>query len=70
MGYFNNIPLINYKNLENDVLVDIGSNNKKVVLSNILMRSAFLREVVENTAIFYEYQVKDGETPEIIAHKL
>jgi hypothetical protein len=41
-----------------------------VVLTNILTRSAFLREVMDNTALFYEYQVKEGETPEIIAHKL
>jgi hypothetical protein len=29
-----------------------------------------LQEIVENVSLFYDYQVKDGETPEIIADKL
>jgi hypothetical protein len=62
--YFQRMPLTEYSDLEN------SDSNYKVVLTNIMTRSAFLREVTENTSLFYEYQVKDGETPEIIAHKL
>lgn len=29
-----------------------------------------MQEIIENVGIFYDYEVKDGETPEIIAHKL
>jgi Base plate wedge protein 53 len=62
--YFQRMPLTQYGDLENP------DSNYKVVLTNIMTRSGFLREVMENTSLFYEYQVKDGETPEIIAHKL
>jgi len=44
--------------------------NTAVILTNILTRSAFLQEVVGNISLFYDYQVKDGETAEIIADKL
>jgi hypothetical protein len=60
--YFENVPAVEYPSFE--------SNTSNVLLTNILTRSGFLREVTENTAMFYEYQVKDGETPEVIAHKL
>lgn len=63
MDYFRQLPLVLYPSLTND-----GVTNQ--ALTNILTRSGFLREVTENTAMFYEYQVKDGETPEVIAHKL
>lgn len=63
MDYFKELPVVQYPSLE-----DGGSTSR--LLTNILTRSAFLREIVENTALFYEYQVKDAETPEIIADKL
>ncbi len=40
------------------------------LITDILQRSAFLKEVSENSAVAYEYYVKDSDTPEIIAHKL
>lgn len=64
MPYFTEIPRVIYPNLES------GDPSQSVQLTNILTRSAFLREIVENTSLFYEYQVKDGETAEIIADKL
>jgi len=63
MDYFTQIQQTIYPNLEND-----GASF--VTLTNILTRSAFLQEVLDNTSVFYEYQVKDGETAEIIADKL
>jgi hypothetical protein len=62
MDYFSYLPITPYR--------DLQSGNTVVNLTNILTRSAFLKEIVENTSLFYEYQVKDGETPEIIADKL
>lgn len=44
--------------------------NTVKVTTNILQRSSFLKEVLDNSAIAYEYEVKDTDTPEIIAHKL
>lgn len=64
MKYFQELPAAIYPRIEND------DNNQYVKLTNILTRSAFLQEVVNNTGVFYEYEIKDDETPEIIADKL
>lgn len=63
-GYFSFFPVIQYKNLVSE------DERNNVFLTNILYRSAFLRDVVENSSIFYEYQIKESDTPEIIADKL
>ena len=62
MKYFSSLGKIAY-NL-NDNTVD------RQTVTNILKRSTFLKEILENTAIAYDYEIKDGDTPEIIAHKL
>jgi len=40
------------------------------LVTNILARSTFLREIANNTSIAYEYNVKESDTAEIIAHKV
>lgn len=62
-GYFSYFPKIAYN------LDDTNINNVQLV-TNILARSTFLKEIVDNTAIYYEYQMKDTDTPEIIADKI
>lgn len=64
MDYFTELPQLIYPNLE------VDNSTTYVSMTNILTRSAFLKEIMENTALFYDYQVKDGETPEMIADKL
>lgn len=62
MRYFENFPKLVYT---------FGQNNlNQQLVVDILSRSNFLREVANNVDIAYEYQVKDSDTPEIIAHKL
>jgi Base plate wedge protein 53 len=65
MDYFTQLPRVLYPSFTGD-----GSPGQIVALTNILTRSAFLQEIMDNASLFYEYQVKDGETPEVIAHKL
>lgn len=60
--YFTNMPQV--------IMPDLVNGNTNVTLTNILTRSAFLSEITENSAVFYDYDVKENETPEIIAHKL
>jgi transcriptional regulator len=60
--YFRQLPLVLYPDIQNP------TNN--IVLTNILTRSSFLKELQENIGAFYSYQVKEGETPEQIADKL
>ena len=46
-----------------------GDKNFKVV-TNLLRRVAVRTKVKSNSALFDTYEVKEGETPESIAHKL
>jgi hypothetical protein len=62
MKYFESFPGTIYT-------FDKNTLNNQVV-TNILARSTFLREVANNTSLAYEYNVKETDTPEIIAHKL
>jgi hypothetical protein len=48
-----------------------GANNVTSLdtVTNIIARFAFEAELKENSAAFYPYQIKDSDTPEIIASK-
>ena len=59
--YFENFPIIPYDS--------VGNGNFKIV-TNLLKRVAVRSKVKINTALFDTYDVKDGETPEMIADKL
>jgi Base plate wedge protein 53 len=62
MKYFESFPGTLYT-------FDKNTINQQVV-TDILARSTFLREIANNTSIAYEYNVKETDTPEIIAHKV
>ena len=59
--YFNTFPIIPYD--------AIGNNDFKFV-TNLLRRVSIRAKVKTSTALFDTYSVKNGETPEMIAHKL
>ena len=59
--YFENFPLIPYDS--------VGDGEFKIV-TNLLKRVAMRSKVKTNVMIFDTYDVKEGETPEIIADKL
>ena len=59
--YFANFPLIPYDS--------VGNGNFKLV-TNLLKRVAIRAKVRTNTALYDTYDVREGETPEILAHKL
>ena len=59
--YFENFPLIPYDS--------VGNGEFKIV-TNLLKRVAVRSKVKTNVMIFDTYDVKEGETPEIIADKL
>lgn len=59
--YFNFFPRTLY-NIDEKV-------NSLDSVTNIIARYAFESSLKENTVAFYEYEIKDGETPEIIASK-
>ena len=59
--YFESFPKIFYDS--------VGQGNPKVV-TNLLRRVAIRAKVKTNTMLYDTYDVKSGETPEIIADKL
>ena len=60
MAYFEMFPNIYY---------DAKGDGKFVIQKNILARLKLVDEVKKNILGFDYYDVKDGETPEMIAHK-
>ena len=61
MSYFSNFPVIPYDSEGNGNLKDV---------TNLLRRVVVRTKIEENTSVFDTYDVKEGETPEMIAHKL
>ena len=59
--YFSHFPLIEY---------DSVGNGKSKGVTNLLRRVAVRSKIKTNTALYDTYDVKEGETPEILAHKL
>ena len=61
MDYFSKFPYITY---------NFNSSSKAVTaVRNILFRSNFLKSVIDLSSSYYEYDVKDTDTAEIIAEK-
>lgn len=63
MSYFTNFPEIFYN-------FPIGGKEKIVVLRDITINFRILRKALENVTLYDEYDVVDGETPEIVSEKL
>ena len=59
--YFQNFPLIPYDS--------VGDGQYKLV-TNLLKRVALRAKVKTNSALFDTYDVKEGQTPEMVADKL
>ena len=60
MSYFDKFPKIYY---------DANGDGKYKVMTDILSRVKLTANIKENLLEFDYYNVKDGETPEMIAHK-
>lgn len=61
--------MANYFNFFPKTLYQLSDNNADIV-SQITSRFSFEDSFKENTSVSYEYDIKDGDTPEIIAAKL
>jgi hypothetical protein len=59
MLYFNTLPKI----LTND------NKNNAIVLTNLLARVELVQNLMNNPLLFYNYDIQDGDTPDIIASK-
>ena len=59
--YFNKIPKIYY---------DFEGSKEPKIVTNLLRRVGVRAKVKTNSLLFDTYSIRQGETPEIIAHKL
>lgn len=59
MKYFSTLPK----------LLKTDASGNSMVLTNIMARASMLPAVLKSSANYYEYDIQDGDTPEIIAHK-
>jgi hypothetical protein len=59
MQYFDTLPKIIY--------IDSTGNSK--VMTNLLARSSVLPQLLKDPLLYYTYDIQEGDTPEIIAHK-
>ena len=59
MQYFDSLPKI----------VHINEFGVSKVMTNIMARVSIIPQILNNPAVYYEYNIQDGDTPEIIAHK-
>jgi hypothetical protein len=59
MQYFDSLPKI----------VHINEFGVSKVMTNIMARVSIIPQILNNPAIYYEYDIQDEDTPEIIAHK-
>ena len=61
--YFSRFPLIEYE-------FEINGKVERRVVRDITTNIRVRKEVLENVTIYDEYDIRDGETPEIIAAKV
>jgi len=59
MNYFNTLPKI--------ITPDYKSGT--IILTNIMSRANIVPEVLKSPLLYYTYDIQEGDTPEIVAHK-
>lgn len=59
MQYFDTLPKIIHTN----------NNGVSTIMTNIMARVSIMPEILKNPMVYYKYDIQEGDTPEIIAHK-
>lgn len=55
----------------NNILYTLDDNNVEFKsVKNIFTKIKFVREILDNADLYYTYEMKESDTPEVIAHKL
>ena len=56
--YFNYFPKLLYK-----------TNNTTSIVTDLLTRPALIQDILNNTSLYYEYAIQEGDTPEMVASR-
>lgn len=59
MQYFDSLPKI----------IKTDSNRNSVIMTDLMARCSIIPEILKSPMVYYDYDVQDGDTPEIVAHK-
>ena len=59
MQYFSTLPKI----------IKTDGTGNSILMTNLMARASVIPSLLNNPAAFYKYDLQDGDTPEIIAHK-
>jgi hypothetical protein len=59
MQYFDTLPKI----------INIDSTGNSKVMTNLLARASVIPEILKDPLLYYTYDIQEGDTPEVIAHK-
>jgi len=59
MQYFDTLPKI----------INIDSTGNSKVMTNLLARASVIPQMLKDPLLYYSYDIQEGDTPEIIAHK-
>jgi hypothetical protein len=59
MQYFDNLPKIIYTD----------SSGVRSIRTDLLARASVIPKILSNPMLYYKYDIQDGDTPEIVAHK-
>ena len=59
MQYFDTLPKIIHTN----------DNGVSTIMTNLMARVSIMPEILKNPMVYYKYDIQDGDTPEIVAHK-
>ena len=59
MQYFDTLPKI----------INIDSTGNSKVMTNLLARASVIPQILKDPLLYYTYDIQEGDTPEIIAHK-
>jgi hypothetical protein len=60
MLYFNTLPNITYPD---------GNSGKTIIMKDLMTRVYVVSKLVNDPLMYYSYDIKEGETPEIVAYK-
>lgn len=59
MKYFDTLPKV----------VKTESNGRSTIYTNLLSRASLVNNLLSDPTIFYQYDIQEGDTPEIVADK-
>lgn len=60
-NYFDHFPKTVY---------NLGDQNSLDSIINLTVNYTFIGDLLKNTSAYYEYTIADGDTPEIVSHKI